>query len=113
MRRCTPSVCLLISSMFSCIWYVVLACDDERAMSHVHLVSHVQYLDGIAIIEDVVDHDNPLLIVNGRINLLSQTQLAQTQVAGGVRRAVGGRPTVMIEASQVVSNYTTHGYAAR
>jgi hypothetical protein len=31
-----------------------------------------QYLDGIAITDDVVDNDNPLLIVNGRINLLER-----------------------------------------
>jgi hypothetical protein len=32
-------------------------------------------VDGIAITEDVVDKENPLLIVNGRINLLAATQV--------------------------------------
>ena len=31
-----------------------------------------QYLDGIAVTEDAVDNDNPLLIVNGRVNLLDK-----------------------------------------
>lgn len=36
-----------------------------------------QYLDGIAVTEDCVDHDNPLLIVNGRVNLLPDAKAAQ------------------------------------
>lgn len=36
-----------------------------------------QYLDGIAVTEDAVDRDNPLLIVNGRVNLLDREKKVQ------------------------------------
>jgi len=52
-----------------------------------------QYLDGIAITEDVVDQDNPLLIVNGRVNLVDKLP---------VRR----RPNIKQEASHIVQSYT-------
>lgn len=51
-----------------------------------------QYLDGIAITEDVVDNDNPLLIVNGRVNLLDRDRT--------VRRT--GRPNNIAEATQIM-----------
>lgn len=70
-----------------------------------------QYLDGIAITEDVVDKENPLLIVNGRINLVEK----DTPI-GGMGGALTGhmpvkraRANVTIEASHVVQTYATHG----
>lgn len=52
-----------------------------------------QYLDGIAITEEVVDTDNPLLIVNGRVNLIDKQ----------VRRT--GMPVAVIEGTQTVNAY--------
>lgn len=61
-----------------------------------------QYLDGIAITEDVVDNDNPLLIVNGRINLIDRERT--------VRRT--GRPNNITEATQVMrSNAVLQQYS--
>ena len=60
-----------------------------------------QYLDGIAITEDVVDADNPLLIVNGRVNLVDRDRT--------VRRT--GRPnnigdaTMVMRTAQVMHQY--------
>lgn len=51
-----------------------------------------QYLDGVAITSDAVDHENPLLIVNGRINLV------ETQV----RR---GKPKITQELTHLVQSY--------
>lgn len=59
-----------------------------------------QYLDGIAITEDVVDIDNPLLIVNGKVNLLDQGRAVRRQ----------GRPTTITEATQVVRSQMAQGY---
>lgn len=50
-----------------------------------------QYLDGIAVTGEAVDADNPLLIINGRVNLLDST----------VRRA---RPNNIVELTTVVRN---------
>lgn len=57
-----------------------------------------QYLDGIAVTEDAVDKDNPLLIVNGRVNLLDRERR--------VRRM--GRPSTITEATTVVRNNAAH-----
>jgi hypothetical protein len=54
-----------------------------------------QYLDGIAVSGDVVDKANPLLIVNGRVNLLPSER---------VRRRPGG-PTTVAEGTQIVASY--------
>lgn len=54
-----------------------------------------QYLDGVAVTADVVDYDNPLLIVNGRVNLLKSD--------GAVRRLQ--RPGLVQEGNTVVQNY--------
>jgi hypothetical protein len=55
-----------------------------------------QYLDGISITEDVVDQDNPLLIVNGKVNLVEKMP---------VRRS---GPSTMQEGALIVANYATH-----
>ena len=60
-----------------------------------------QYLDGIAITEDVVDIDNPLLIVNGKVNLLDQGRT--------VKRA--GRPNTITEGTTVIRAQVAQGYA--
>ncbi len=57
-----------------------------------------QYLDGIAISEDVVDKDNSLLIINGRTN------------AKPARVRQMGRP-VALEAAQVASGYAKQARA--
>ena len=54
-----------------------------------------QYLDGVAITSDAVDNENPLLIVNGRINLV------ETQV----RR---GRPKITQELTHLVQTTQRH-----
>jgi hypothetical protein len=54
-----------------------------------------QYLDGVAITSDAVDNENPLLIVNGRINLV------ETQV----RR---GRPRITQELTHLVQTTQRH-----
>lgn len=57
-----------------------------------------QYLDGIAITEDVVDNDNPLLIVNGRVNLLdNQRQMRRV-----------GRPNHVMEGNKTVNQNSKH-----
>ncbi len=55
-----------------------------------------QYLDGISITEDVVDQDNPLLIVNGKVNLVEKMP---------VRR---GAPRTIQEGQHIVHNQITH-----
>lgn len=55
-----------------------------------------QYLDGVAITSDAVDHENPLLIVNGRINLVETSQ---------VRR---GRPKITQELTHLVTTTQRH-----
>lgn len=54
-----------------------------------------QYLDGVAIRSDALDGDNPLLIVNGRINLVEQP----------LRR---GRPRTTQELTHLVQAHSTH-----
>jgi len=53
-----------------------------------------QYLDGIAITEDVVESDNPLLIVNGRVNIVDKDRAATMR-----------RPNVIVEGNQQARNY--------
>jgi len=69
-----------------------------------------QYLDGVAITSDALDKDNPLLIVNGRINLVDQqlaaTQLASTATSSQQQQVRRGKPRTTQEMSQVVHNYT-------
>lgn len=57
-----------------------------------------QYLDGIAVTEDAVDQDNPLMIINGRINLIDKDRQ--------VRRL--GPPKTITEANVVVNNTAAH-----
>lgn len=52
-----------------------------------------QYLDGIAVNSDTVGETNPLLIVNGRVNLMGATQKSTK------------RPNVVIESGQVMHQY--------
>ena len=56
-----------------------------------------EYLDGVSITPDAVDHANPLLVVNGRVNLAPDQP---------VRRA-SGRPSV-VEAAVTVRSYAQH-----
>lgn len=56
-----------------------------------------QYLDGIAITEDVVDDSNPLLIVNGKVNLTDNRN---------VRRI--GRPNHIMDANKTVNQTAKH-----
>jgi DNA repair exonuclease SbcCD ATPase subunit len=57
-----------------------------------------QYLDGIAVTEDAVDSDNPLMIINGRVNLIDKERQ--------VRRM--GPPKTITEANVVVNNTAAH-----
>lgn len=57
-----------------------------------------QYLDGIAVTEDAVDHDNPLMIVNGRVNLIDKEKQ--------VRRL--GPPKTIQMANTIVNNNAQH-----
>jgi hypothetical protein len=58
-----------------------------------------QYLDGVAITSDAVDHENPLLIINGRINLM-ETQVRRTNTHG--RPAVTQEAALIIQQRQLV-----------
>jgi len=64
-----------------------------------------QYLDGIAVNATAVDDDNPLLIVNGRINLLEKEQQ--------VRRAAKPAQVTITESRNVVNQYATQRVALR
>merc|ERR1740130_245784 len=57
-----------------------------------------QFLDGIAVTEDAVDSDNPLMIINGRINLIDKERQ--------VRRL--GPPKTILEANTVVNQTMAH-----
>lgn len=62
-----------------------------------------QYLDGIAVTEDAVDNDNPLMIINGRINLIDKDRQ--------VRRL--GPPKTITEGNVVVNSTIRHGPVAQ
>lgn len=69
---------------------LAIAQEKKRLQKENSDLRHIlkQYLDGIAITEDAVDTDNPLLIVNGRVNLLDKGQLQRKPM-----------PTVIVEAN--------------
>uniref|UniRef100_A0A7S2RYX4 Dynein regulatory complex subunit 2 n=1 Tax=Mucochytrium quahogii TaxID=96639 RepID=A0A7S2RYX4_9STRA len=60
-----------------------------------------QYLDGITVRPEVMDNKNPLLVVNGRVNITKQAM-----VRGSVNGGAYGRPTI-VDGNHMVATHRT------